>query len=117
MILGKNEYKSLEKSLGYRFRDKELLRTALLHRSFRFENDDVHADNQRLEFLGDAVLGFLCAAHLYDRYPDDAEGVLTSFRSQTTSGKALAELAALADVGKYLQIGRGEEASGGRSRA
>ncbi len=116
-MLRKNEYKDLEKRLGYRFRDKTLLETALLHRSYRYENDDVYTDNQRLEFLGDAVLGFLTADHLYERYPDDDEGVLTSFRSQVTSGKALADLASSIDLGEHLKIGKGEEGSGGRTRA
>lgn len=115
-MIRKNEYKGLEKKIGYRFKDRTLLETALLHRSYRFENDDIFVDNQRLEFLGDAVLGFLTAAHLYDRYPDDDEGVLTSYRSQVSSGKALADIAAEMGIGEYLKMGKGEEASGGRER-
>lgn len=116
-MIGKNEYKVLEKKLGYRFKNRTLLTTALLHRSYRFENDDVVTDNQRLEFLGDAVLGFVAAARLYAMFPEDDEGVLTTYRSQITSGKALADLAADIDIGEYLKMGRGEIASGGRSRA
>jgi ribonuclease-3 len=116
-MIGKNEYKDLEKKLGYRFRNRKLLETALMHRSYRFENDDVVTDNQRLEFLGDAVLGFVAAARLYNMFPDDDEGVLTSYRSQITSGKALADFSAEIDIGEYLKMGRGEIGSGGRSRA
>ncbi|OVE75411.1 ribonuclease III [bacterium E08(2017)] len=116
-MLPKNEYKDLEKKLGYKFKRRVLLETALLHRSYRYENEDIFTDNQRLEFLGDAVLGFVIAAHLYKRYPDDAEGVLTSFRSQVTNGKALADIGMSIGVGEYIKMGRGEEGSGGRTRS
>jgi ribonuclease III len=112
----KNPYSELEKSLGYRFRSRDLLATALTHPSYRFENADVSEDNQRLEFLGDAVLGFLTASYFYRTMVDKDEGVLTTVRSRITSGKALAALARSIDLGKYLRVGKGEEASGGRSR-
>lgn len=116
-MIGRRKYKGLEKLLGYKFKDQDLLETALTHRSYRFENDDIYSDNQRLEFLGDAVLDMLTAEHLYERYPDDDEGVLTSFRSQVTSGKALADLGAVLELGSFLLMGRGEESSGGRKRS
>ncbi len=113
----KNPYRELERELGYRFRDRSLLEQALVHPSYRYETDGVDADNQRLEFLGDAVLGMLTAAYLYEAHPDKPEGDLTSLRSQVTSGRALAAIGAQMGLGEYLKIGRGEERSGGRTRA
>ncbi len=112
-----NPYRVLERSLGYRFRDRSLLEQALIHPSYRYETDGVDADNQRLEFLGDAVLGMLTAAYLFEAHPDKPEGELTSLRSQVTSGRALAAIGMEIGVGEYLKIGRGEERSGGRNRA
>ena len=117
-MLGKSKdpLKALEKKLGYRFRNRELLLMALTHRSCRFENREVNVDNQRLEFLGDAVLGFVAAAYLYNEKNDEAEGGLTTLRSRVTSGKALAALAGDIGIGEYLMVGKGEERSGGRNR-
>lgn len=115
-IRRKNPYKDLEKGIGYRFRKRSLLEKALTHRSFRFENDGVTDDNQRLEFLGDAVLGLVTAAYVYETFQDRDEGVLTSFRSQTTSGKVLTDLAGNIYLGEYIKMGKGEESSGGRQR-
>ena len=112
----KNPYSRLEKAIGYRFRKRSLLDTALIHRSFRFENGQVTSDNQRLEFLGDAVLGFITAAHVYERFVGRDEGFLTSLRSRITSGKALAKTARDICLGEYVKIGKGEERSGGRKR-
>ena len=116
-LFGKSKYSKFEKVLGYRFRKKELLETALMHRSFRFENEDIASDNQRLEFLGDAVLGMVTAAHLYNSMPDHDEGRMTALRSQMTNGKALADLAASIGLGEFIKIGKGEEISGGRERS
>jgi ribonuclease III len=116
MGIRKNPYKELEKRIGYTFNKKRRLEAALTHRSFRFENEDITVDNQRLEFLGDAILGFVIAEYLYEKLPDKDEGFLTSFRSQTSSGKILAEIAMEIELGKYIRIGRGEELSGGRQR-
>jgi len=117
VVRRKNPYRPLEKALGYGFRRRINLEAALTHRSFRFENADVSVDNQRLEFLGDAVLGLLTAAYVYRQHEDRDEGVLTSFRSQTTSGRALARYARAIDLGSFLKIGAGEDQSGGRERA
>jgi ribonuclease-3 len=119
MILGrsKNRFKGLEKRLGYSFRKKSLLETALCHRSFRFESHGVDSDNQRLEFLGDAVLGLVAAARIYDLFEDSDEGALTRLRSRITSGKALAILGREIDLGQEIRIGKGEEQTGGRGRA
>ncbi len=115
--LGKREFRVLEKRLGYRFRRQELLRQALMHRSYRFENEGVEKDNQRLEFLGDAVLGFAMAEFLFKNHRDMDEGVMTSLRSQVTSGKGLARIAHKMELGRFILLGKGEEGSGGRSRA
>ena len=116
VIHRKRPYRQLEKSIGYVFRRQALLEAALTHRSFRFEQTDICVDNQRLEFLGDAVLGFLTAAFLYKKHDMSDEGVLTSLRSQITSGKALSHIARETGLGESVRIGAGEERSGGRER-
>lgn len=112
-----NPYKTLERALGYHFRNRALLEQALVHPSYRYETSDVENDNQRLEFLGDAVLGMTTASYLFEVYADKPEGELTALRSEVTSGKALARIGAAAGIGPFLKIGRGEERSGGRGRA
>jgi len=112
----KNPYKKLEKQLGYSFRKKKRLRNALTHRSYRFERQAEDADNQRLEYLGDAALGFVTAAYLFKKYPALREGDLTKLRSRITSGKPLADIAQRCDLGEYLLLGRGEAQSGGHAR-
>lgn len=119
MILGlkrPNPYRELEKRLGYKFGKRELLEMALLHRSYRYEAKDVVSDNQRLEFLGDAVAGFLVAAHLYRIHCEGDEGVLTEMRSRVTSGKAMATVARDIQLGDFMRLGKGEEMAGGRKR-
>lgn len=106
----------LETRLGYRFKNRALLEVALTHRSYRFEHSGVEGDNQRKEFLGDAVLTFLCAKHLYQTLPDAQEGDMTALRSLATSGSALAALAERWELGEVLRVGRGEESTGGRAR-
>ena len=113
----KNIYADLEKSLGYSFRNRRLIELALTHRSYRFENDGVDCDNQRLEFLGDAALGLAAASEVFKRFADGDEGVLTCVRSRITSGKALAQIAERLNIGARLLLGKGEEHSGGRRRA
>ena len=111
-----NPYRDLEKEIGYSFRKRELIAAALTHRSYRFENHGVEFDNQRLEFLGDAVLGLVSAAHLYDKFVDADEGTLTHLRSSVANGKALAKVARRIRLGERLMLGKGEERSGGRNR-
>jgi ribonuclease III len=113
----KNPYKALERTLGYRFRRRHRLETALTHRSFRFEAEEPTADNQRLEFLGDAALGLVTASHLYELFPDLQEGDLTRIRSRLTNSKTLARLAVRLDLGSFLRLGRGEVQSGGHRRS
>ena len=113
----KHPYANLEKTIGYSFKKRKLLEMALVHRSYRFENDNVINDNQRLEFLGDAVLGFITAFYFYKKFPDREEGGLTTLRSQLTSGKALAKLAADIHLGEYIKMGKGEKKAGGERRS
>ncbi|MFU8779880.1 MAG: ribonuclease III [Kiritimatiellia bacterium] len=108
--------KQLAPVIGYRFKCAELLEQAFIHPSFRYEQGGVVADNQRLEFLGDAVLGLLSADALYRVCSADPEGLLTQRRSQMTSGKALAAVAREAGLGLYLRLGKGEWRSGGHIR-
>ncbi|OGV63897.1 MAG: ribonuclease III [Lentisphaerae bacterium RIFOXYC12_FULL_60_16] len=106
----------LEKKIGYRFRDQSLLERAMIHPSYRAEHQDVDADNQRLEYLGDAVLGLLTATTLFRQFIKEPEGVLTSLRSQLTNGKTLAEMAQTLGLGAELKLGHGETESGGHRR-
>jgi ribonuclease-3 len=112
------ELSALEGALGYRFRDRGLLEHALTHRSRA--NEDVSGgvvDNESLEFLGDAVLGFVIADMLYRRYPDRDEGQKSKMKSGVVSAVTLARMAARVDLGRFLLLGRGEEKSGGRLKA
>jgi ribonuclease-3 len=115
-MLGAN-LSELEETLGFVFDDKSLLQRALTHRSFLNENPDLPwLDNERLEFLGDAILGFVTAEHLYHRFPEMKEGDLTSLRAALVRGQTLAEFATQLNLGPYLLISRGEEAGRGRAR-
>lgn len=100
---------ALEAVLGYSFHDRRLLLTAVTHPSYRYEHLDVSDDSQRLEFLGDAVLGLLTAEYVYRRHADGDEGLLTVLRSRGTSGKALAQVARALNLGAFLRLGRGED--------
>jgi len=111
-----NPYRKLEKSLGYSFRKKSLLITALLHRSLRFERGGAVEDNQRLEFLGDAALTLISGEYLYKNFPNLQEGDMTMLRSRLASGKALAGIGQNIQLGDWLQMGRGELKSGGHQR-
>jgi ribonuclease-3 len=106
----------LETILGHTFRDPSLLRLALTHASVSYENQRFHEDNQRLEFLGDAVIQLSLSHFLYRKLPNADEGVLTKSRAHLVSTKALARLARRLGLGDFLIMGRGEEANGGRER-
>jgi len=106
----------LEKRIGYRFKKKAFLEAALTHPSYRYENPEAPSDNQRLEFLGDSVLGLLAADRLTEKYADADEGELTQMKSALASGAALAQAAAILDLGASLQMGRGEATNGGAER-
>ncbi len=108
---------SLEQVLGYRFASRDLLEKALVHKSFANEKlRDPAASNERLEFLGDAVLDLVVARHLYALSPALPEGELSRVRSELVSASALAALARSLKLGSYLRLGRGEEHSGGRDK-
>ena len=99
------------------FRDKTLLHRALTHRSFLNEFPDFPtSDNERLEFLGDAVLGFVVGAYLYHRFPEQSEGFLTNIRAALVRRETLAEFARQLNLGQFLLMGHGEVESGGRNR-
>lgn len=102
--------------LGLQFNDGLLLTRALTHRSFLNEHPEAIEDNERLEFLGDAVLDFLVGAWLYNRYPEMPEGYLTRLRSALVRTEQLADFAQDMDLGEFMRLGRGEEESGGRER-
>ena len=106
----------LEQRIGYKFRNPLLLAEALTHPSLRHETQRRHFDNQRLEFLGDAVLQLVITEYLYASFSREAEGRLTKLRSRLVSRESLKQHAAALELGQHLMLGRGEEASGGRMR-
>jgi len=109
---------ALQAILGINFKNESLLRQALVHRSYLNENPALHlVSNERLEFLGDAVLGFVVADELYSQFADFSEGDLTKLRSVLVRGETLSRIASSLQLGDYLYLGRGEEDSGGRSRS
>src|SRR3982751_5564524 len=107
----------LEERIGYKFRNPLLLAEALTHPSVGHETQRHHFNNQRLEFLGDAILQLVITEYLYHHFTAEAEGQLTKLRSRLVSRDRLRVRAAALDLGQYIVIGRGEEASGGRKRA
>jgi ribonuclease-3 len=103
--------------LGYTFRDEDLLRLALTHPSVAHESGVASEHNQRLEFLGDSVLGLVLSQKLFEKFPDADEGVLTKSRAKLVNASSLAEHARQLNLGTHLILSRGEETSGGRERA
>src|SRR6516162_8371174 len=110
------EYAELEARLGFTFRDPALLRLALTHPSVAHEQGLPLKTNQRLEFLGDAVLQLALTRELYERFPEFGEGPLTKARAKLVSRRSLAERARQLGLGSHLIISRGEELSNGRER-
>jgi ribonuclease III len=109
----------LERTIGHAFRDPGLLVRALTHKSLASErrnSGEPSPDNERLEFLGDAVLGFVVSEHLIQCFPDYPEGRLSVIRAQLVSAKHLFQCAQQLELGVYLQLGRGEEKGGGRAK-
>jgi len=107
----------LEQKLGYTFRDKSLLQTALTHSSYANEaRAEEVLCNERLEFLGDSVLGFTVANYLYKHYPNLPEGKMTRLRADLVCEQSLVRVADKLEVGEHLCLGRGEELGGGRQR-
>lgn len=110
-------FEPLQKDLNYFFKDEELLITALTHSSYANENKlGVEGYNERLEFLGDTVLGLIVSQYLYKKYPHYPEGELTKIRAKVVCESSLATAARKVNLGKYLLLGKGEESTGGRSR-
>jgi ribonuclease-3 len=106
----------LEAALGYRFRDPAILEAALVHRSYQAEHPAV-ADNERFEFLGDAVLGLAITAFIYDQYPAMSEGQMAKVRAAAVSRDDLATIATAIGLAPHVRLGRGEEVTGGRAKA
>ena len=109
--------KDLETAIGYHFRNITLLQNALTHSSYANERwHDSLMSNERLEFLGDSVLGMLVAEYLYKHFPDRPEGELTRMRADLVCEQALAVVANRLELGQHLLLGHGEEQTGGRTR-
>jgi ribonuclease-3 len=109
-------YKKLEEQIGIKFKDYEMLRSAFVHRSYLNEHrDSKFESNERLEFLGDAVLELVVTEYLYTKYPNP-EGELTNWRSALVKGEMLAKIARELKLGEYLFLSHGEEKSGGREK-
>ena len=106
----------LEEKLCYHFRDDSLLEMALTHSSYNKEKNTRHQDNERLEFLGDALLDAIVGEELFRRLPQGTEGRLTKTRALVVCERSLAAVAAACDLGDYLYLGHGEELAGGRQK-
>ena len=107
----------LQKRLGITFKDKSLLEQALVHRSYIHENPDFELpDNERLEFLGDSLLGMVIAEKVYEDFPQLSEGGMTKLRAALVRKETLARLAESLGLGDYIYMGHGEESSGGRAK-
>jgi len=117
MTRNRNQLNALSQRLGYTFKDPRLLELAVVHSSFAFEQAGSCRDNnERLEFLGDAVLDLAVGALLYERFPERREGELTRIRSALVNEAQLARVARALELGDFLLLGKGEEATGGREK-
>jgi len=116
MLWAVADYTALETVLGYTFRDPSLLENALRHSSHCNEQGGKLADNQRLEFLGDAVLSLTVSHRLMFRFPEAREGDLSVARTQVVSEEGLSDVALKAGIGHWLLLGKGEDKSGGRTK-
>ncbi|UCD10006.1 MAG: ribonuclease III [Dehalococcoidales bacterium] len=109
---------SLQQTLGVKFKNISFLEKALVHRSFLNENQGAESDsNERLEYLGDAILGFIVAEKLYKDFPDFDEGRMTRLRSVLVRRETLARMSRSINLGEYLSLGKGEDTSGGRNKS
>jgi ribonuclease-3 len=109
----KNSLESLEEALGYTFTDKELLKTALTHKTYAFEAQTPLEYNDRLEFLGDSILGFIIAERLYQSNQYFSEGELTRRRAISVNNNVLADVAVRLNIGPFLLLGKGEQKQDG----
>ncbi len=108
---------NLERALGLSFRKKDLLSEALTHRSFHHENPDrVPFYNERLEFIGDSVLGLVVVEYLFNHRPEFTEAEMSKIKSHVVRGSLLSEVAGGISLGSYLRLGRGEDETGGRTK-
>lgn len=107
---------ALQNNIGYHFKNLQLLSRALTHSSYANEYNLAAGDNERLEFLGDSVLGFITAEYLFSNHRDFPEGELTKLRAYAVCEKSLFAYAQEIELGKYLKLGKGEERTGGRER-
>ena len=108
------ELEGIEKEIGYEFKNKELLKTALTHTSYAYEK---HINsNEKLEFLGDSILEFLSSRYLYENYPHLKEGEMTKVRATVVCEKSLYKIASKHNFGKYLFLGKSEKINGGNKR-
>lgn len=107
---------ALEKRIGYKFKNKDYLMEALTHSTFAYERDNGMKCNERLEFLGDAVLSAISAEFLFEKYPDMPEGQLTKLRASLVCTDSLSGFARKIDLGKALLLGKGEANTGGADR-
>ncbi len=114
--MARSSLDDLQKALGYRFRDPELLLEALTHSSYAREALGGVRDNEQLEFLGDSVLNFLVSVRLADTFPDGSEGKLSRVRAGLVSAVHFAQVAKRLELGRYLRLGRGEEKTEGRGK-
>jgi len=111
------DLEELEKTLNIKFRNKNLLKNAFIHRSYLNEHSEEKLpNNERLEFLGDSILAFVVSTYLFQNHPDSQEGDLTNFRASLVNSKSLSEVAKRLNLGKFLYLSRGEETTGGRER-
>lgn len=111
-----NHTADIESKLGYVFLDKSLLFTAFVHRSFANESREVHAHNERLEFLGDSILGFIMAEFLYRELPDKPEGDLSNLRSKLVEANSCSLFVGQLGLENFLLLGKGERMTPGRGR-
>ena len=108
------ELEGIEKEIGYEFKNKELLKTALTHTSYAYEK---HINsNEKLEFLGDSILEFLSSRYLYENYPNLREGEMTKVRATVVCEKSLYKIATKHNFGEYLYLGKSEKINGGNKR-
>ena len=113
-MISNQEENEIEKRIGVNFNDKELLHRAFIHRSYLNENPNERESNERLEFLGDAVLEFVVSEHLFRKFTSEDEGHLTALRAKLVNTISLAEVAKSINLGQALYFARGEELGEGR---
>jgi ribonuclease-3 len=110
------DYEKLLETIGIEIKNADLLKVAFIHKSYVNEQKNLKEHNERLEFLGDAVLELVVTEYLYKKYPNTQEGELTNWRSALVKGNHLSQVARELDLGRYLHLSRGEEHSGGREK-